>query len=698
MKKHNAIHCAAIAVTVISIAILVMIGCSSKSVLEEISETTTVSVTASPDSLNTGSTAVIEATVADNGVGLANQIVTFSVNPSDAGYFTPAVDTTDADGIAASVFSTTTSGTATISASLSGASISGTIGINVTGTPQTGSGNIEITVSPSLLLANGSDTSVVTITVRDDTYQPAPDSTLVKITVGEKFVDIDENGYWSEGIDTLVFDANANGQWDAIGLIPSTAFTAGGAGQAVVNYIAGSDALTVYIKATVDDNGIQGSADRSIQLSPDASINSIYLASDSINLVVKQTGGIESALLYATGYDINANAVPEGLTINFIITDGPGGGEHLGTVGYGPYTAVTNSQGIATASIHSGTVSGTIRIRAYADTVLSNATQVMVSSGPPAYIVVGSEFCNIDYWDDVGEKVEIIAVVSDIYMNPVNDSTVVYFTTDEGTMKSHEERTQDLEGIASTKWISGTNVPTADGQVLVIAETAGGTVTDTGMFFNSHVPDTLIVVGVPSSMPADGITKAVVFVSGYDFNGNPVIGGTTFKADATYLNVTGGSLEDGCYSASDRVKITSVTLQVDNSLTGGNDDGIGAYDVVYYWSGAWAISTFNVALTTSDAYRDDCTINGASSASPGEAVYYSVTIKDRFDNPLGDHTLNMIASGGVVSGATQETDGYGEASGFIWTAPATPATYTITVTDTDPRGGGITLTKTVTVE
>ena len=264
-------------------------------------------------------------------------------------------------------------------------------------------------------------------------------------------------------------------------------------------------------------------------------------------------------------------------------------------------------------------------------------------------------------------------------------------------MKSHEERTKDLEGIASTKWISGTNVPTADGQVLVIAETAGGTVIDTGMFYNSHLTDTLIVIGVPASMPADGITKVVVFVSGYDFNGNPVIGGTTFKADATYLNVQGGSLEDGCYSASDRVKITSVILQVDNSLTGGNDDGIGAYDVVYYWTCSGAVSSFTVILTTGFTYRGNSAINGGASASPGETVYYSVTIKDRFGNPLGDHTLNMIASGGTVSGATQETDGYGEANGFIWTAPATAGDYTITVTDTDPRGG-IVLTKTVTVE
>jgi len=698
MKKHNAIHYAAIAVAVIGFAVLVMVGCSSKSVLEETPESATVTVTANPSSIDTSSTSIIEARVVDGGVGLPSREVTFSVDPSNAGEFGDTVVTTDADGFAATVFIAGTAGTADISASVNGTSITESVGITVTENQQTSSGNIEITVSPSLILANGSDTSVVTILVQDDIDQPAPDSTLVKVTAGEKFVDVDENGYWSEGIDSLVYDANDNGQWDAVGLIPSTAFTAGGAGQAVVNYIAGSDALTVYIKATVDDNGIKGSDEASLQLSPDATINYIYLSLNSINLVVKGTGGIESTLLHATGYDANANLVPEGLEIIFSIIDGPGGGEYLGTAGLLVDTVVTNSQGVATTTIHSGTVSGTMRIRAQAGTVLTNGTQVMVSAGPPVYIVVGSEYCNVDYWDDVCEEVGICAVVSDLYMNPVNDSTVVYFTTDEGTMKSHEERTQDMEGMACTKWISGTNVPTADGRVLVIAETAGGTVADTSMFYNSHITDTLIVTGVPASMPANGIATATVEVTGLDFNGNPVIGGTTFEVDAIYLNVAGGALEDGCYSSSDYAKISSVTLQEDYSLTGGNDDGIGAYDTVYYRSGASAVSSFTVILTTGFAYRGNSTINGGTSADPGEAVYYSVTIRDRFGNPLGDHTLNMIASGGTVFGASQETDGYGEANGFIWTAPAGAGDYTITVTDTDPRGGGIVLTNTVTVE
>jgi len=691
MLKRSLQTTCTIAVFVLLLGVSFLAGCSSKSVSDEVPQGTTVSVTTSPSQIENGQTTVVEATVSNGGIGLENQVVTFTAEPTTAGFFSPATDTTDASGIAATVFTATSTGSATIRVTVAGTSFNGTSSVQVNSTGQSGNGNIQITVTPSLLLANNSDTSVVAITVRDAAGNVAPDNTLIKITAGEKFVDVDGNGYWSNGIDTLVFDANGNGFWDAIGLIPSTATVSGGAGGATVNYISGPDAMTIYIKVTVNDNGIVSSAESQIQLSPNASINSIFLSADSINLVVKQTGGIETSLLRATGYDQNGNAVPEGLTINFIITDGPGGGEHFSNVGLGPYVAVTNSQGIATAPIHSGTISGTIRIRAYADTVLSNATQIMVSAGPPAYITIGAEKCNVDWWDDVAEILGVSAVVSDIYLNPVPDSTVVYFSTDEGTMKSHENRTKDLEGIANTKWISGTNVVTADGRVWIYCETAGGTVKDSSLFFNTHITDTLIVTGVPASMPADGTSKALVTVTGLDLNGNPVIGGTAFEAVANFLQVQGGSLDDGCYSSNDRVKITSVVLKTDNSMNGIADDGIGAVDIITYWSQA-ATSSYSITLTTGFAYLGNSRINGQASASLGEVITYNVTIADRFGNPLGDHSLVMTASGGTVSNGTQTTDSYGEANGFVWTAPGGAGSFTITVTDNDPRGG-IVLTK-----
>jgi hypothetical protein len=278
----------------------------------------------------------------------------------------------------------------------------------------------------------------------------------------------------------------------------------------------------------------------------------------------------------------------------------------------------------------------------------------------------------------------------------VTDSTVVYFWCDEGTMKSHELRTQDLEGIATARWIAGNNVDSADGDVWIFAETAGGTVFDSAMFFNTHFPDTLICVGVPSMMVADGKAKYYVWVTGLDLNDNPVIGGTMFEADASFLSVSGGRLEDGCYSASDRVQIISATLDMDYSLTGGNDDGIGGYDYVTYWHPAGAASTFQVTLTTGVAHASSSTLAKHGTPQGGQVAYFTVTVKDRFRNPLGDHTLSISVPVGSATPSTVETNAYGEAN-FSWLVPGVPGEYTMIVQDTDPRGG-IVLSTTIKVE
>ncbi|MFH1687239.1 MAG: hypothetical protein ABIE70_06910 [bacterium] len=673
----------------ILVAAMVLSGCSSKSVKDDVSGAdVSFQVTASPPNIAWNESTVIEVVMTNGTDPVAGQMVTFTVEPQNAGYFTPKQVATDNSGIAAAVYNPYTSGSQliTVSAGFGDGVYSQAVGIEVTETYESAEGNVEISLSKSLLLADGADSTRVLITVRDAVGQRVPDSTLLICVAGEKFVDNDSNGFWSAGIDWLSYDANGNYTWDAIGSVPTYAVTANGNGTAQITYQSGNDAGTAYLKVTVADANIGGSGEVAIQLKADADINSIYLASDSINLSVKQTGGIETAQLRATGYDLNGNAVPEGLPITFIVTDGPGGGEHLSTGGYGPFTTFTNSQGVASMSLHSGTASGTIRIRAFSDTVLSNATQVMVSAGPPAHIVVAADECNVDYWDNVAAYNEVVAIISDVYLNPVNDSTVVYFWTDEGTMKSHEERTHDLEGIAGTKWFAGNNVATADGRVWIYAETAGGTVVDSSMFYNTHWPDTLICTGVPTSILADGNTKYYVWITGLDLNGNPVIGGTNVEADAIYLDASGGQLQNGCYSATDRVEIKSKVLDMDYSVSGGNDDGIGGYDYLTYWHPAGAVSVFQIALTTANAYAGTSDLQLQGSPGGGQTAYFTATIKDRFGNPLGDHTLNISTPVGSAVPASVNTNGYGEAN-FSWVVPVAPGDYTIVVQDVDPRGG-----------
>ena len=682
-------------------ASLAFFGCSDKSTLDTDSGngTTQLTISASPTSVETNETSVVEATVSNSGTGVSGQVIQFSVTPSTAGAVSPEYDTTGTDGIAATVFTASQAGAVVVGAQVVGTAMSTTVGLSVSETTVEGaSGNVNVSATRSLLLANGQDTSHVTIVVTDELGQAAPEGTLVKIAAGEKFVDVDGNGYWSEGVDTLVYDVNGNEDWDAFGQIPSAATVTGTAGQVEVDYISGDEAQTVYIKVTVDEGGITDAAELSIQLSPDATLHSIYLASDSVSLSVQSTGGIETSQLRATGYDIHGNPMPEGVPIVFAILDGPGGGEQLDTLAYGPDTAYTNSQGTATTSISSGTVSGTVRIRAYSGTVLSNATQILIAAGPPENIVVGAEFCNVDYWDNVGEEVGIIAIVSDVYNNPVNDSTVVYFTVDEGTMMSHHVRTTERKGIATSTWFSGNNVITADGRVQVTAETAGGTVVGNVGFYNSHLADSLWLTGWDGELLADGESEFYATLEARDLNDNPVISGYSYEGRADYVVAADGTFEDGCNGSSDEVKVVSEVLTKDHSRTYVNDDGIGCIAWVTYIADGGASVSDSVIVHTAESYSANSTISGPTTAQPGEVLQFMVTVADRYGNPLGDHTMNMTAAGGTVTSATHETNSFGEASGFEWTAPATDGDYNIYVTDTDPLGNGMVLTVKVSVK
>ncbi|MGH8016384.1 MAG: hypothetical protein ACREBV_09350, partial [Candidatus Zixiibacteriota bacterium] len=219
----------------------------------------------------------------------------------------------------------------------------------------------------------------------------------------------------------------------------------------------------------------------------------------------------------------------------------------------------------------------------------------------------------------------------------------------------------------------------------------------TTFFYNTHFPDTVWAVGVPASMPADGTNKVIVNVYGLDLNRNFVFEPTDILADARIVEVTSGNLGDGCASSSFRSEITSATLDIDESLTGVNDDGIGAVDQITFRSPSGAQNSYNINLTTGPAYRPQCEFVVQSSAFPSEIVAVYALIRDRFGNPLGDHTLVLSATQGTVLNATLETNAYGEANGFIWIAPDSASTATLSVQDNDPLGG-FTMTSGITVQ
>jgi len=711
-----------IMVGLMAAATIFMVGCESSSSDSESSGNLQVqSVTASPSAVEVGSQSIIEALIMNGDTPLSNRVIMFSVE--SGGTCSPSIDTTDGDGYATTVFSGTDAGISTITAWLSDeayatvdvmvAAVGDTTG-DTTGTPPdtatVSSDNVEISSNPRRLEADGVSTSQIVITITDTNGNPAPESTMVRLTAGEKFEDNDGDGYFTGGgVDNLIIDAVANGAWDPVGWIDSVAYVEGDTGTVIVTYTAGIDPIAVYVRATVDDDAIEGFAQTTIQLNPNAEVGSITMVTDSIHMAVVGTGGYEDGTIYATAYDPFGNRVPAGIPIYFIITDGPGGGEDLGGTGLGPYVDLTNSDGVAVCPISSGTISGTIRIRAYNEgaTILSEATQIMVHAGPPATIIVGAEICNTAYWGIINERVKITALVSDIYHNPCPDSTVVYFSCDEGTIMAHEVRTEGEEGLAGSWWLSGYDDAMSDGIVEVYASTNGGTLADTGVFINSWIPSNIWFITdsasgfrvFPTTINADGETVKFFYVEVRDLNGNYVVGETEIDLESDFLDVASGVVQDGCHASRVKTYMTSVVLKYDYSMNGTADDGIGAIDFISANYANIVDASMPCTLLTGPAYYSGCNLDIESSVNYSSSVPFTVTIEDRWGNPLGDHTIvATVEGGGTISSGTQKTNLYGEATGFILNAPAAggPESITVKAQDIDPRGN-ITLTATVTL-
>jgi hypothetical protein len=690
-RKSSFVFYALLFVLVVGTGMILLNGCGKKAYQpvqppEEV--LTLYSLVVTPSSIVEGDSCLLAALVTDEkgdpreGIG-----VTFQVAPDTLGYFSNSIDTTDVYGIASTYFYSLHPGTATFEATSQKAGFKYTqVHIRET-TVQVNL--IQIDISPLTLIADGISTSEITVIVRDSSGNFVDDGTIVKFTAGEKFADIDGDGYYTDFIDSLIYDTNDNGKWDAIGLISPAENTV--SGIATATYVAGVQATAVYIKATVSGISTPVQDEKSIQLTPNTTVASITMDADSLLIQVRGTGGLESVDLVATAYDDNGNRVPGGIPIDFFITDGPDGGENLNGMGYGPITVITNSLGEAQVTLNSGTISGTVKTRASSGSIISQVTQVTVQAGPPEYICLGANPLNIRGWDVVNATSGIVAMVNDVYGNPVPDRTAVYFSTEEGMVDAYSET---IGGLAETVYHSGD--PRYDGIAHIYGSTSGGTVADTMCIIVSGPPVYVEILNYPSSLMADGASKGDVLVQVLDINRNYVVGGTEVEMDVTFGKIESGKTRDGVNGSVCESELQSQTLYQDYSPSS-PDDGIGAVVTLEAKSG-WAGAYVSIPFLTGPAYSKNCQIDMPSSVPYASQVPIEVLIRDRYNNPLAGHQLSASVFGSSIYGAAQVTDAYGIADGFsfIATADTLIKTAIVTVDDSDPRGG-FTLSKKVSL-
>ncbi|MFH1335089.1 MAG: invasin domain 3-containing protein, partial [Candidatus Zixiibacteriota bacterium] len=183
---------------------LLFLGCSEKSTKDNGTVVTIKSLSVIPSEVQKGQTAVVDVAVEDDADRpVSGAQVAFSVTPGTIGYCTPLVDTTDANGSAAAIFTATDLGTATIQVNVAGVA-SRTIQVDIV-TSGGAAKPLQIQLTPSWLPADGISSSQITVTVKDSLGNTAPNGTVVKFAAGEKFEDADQDGYYTTGIDELKF-------------------------------------------------------------------------------------------------------------------------------------------------------------------------------------------------------------------------------------------------------------------------------------------------------------------------------------------------------------------------------------------------------------------------------------------------------------------------------------------------------------
>lgn len=437
---------------------------------------------ANPTALNANgsSQATITATLSD--AEHNNPVIGVSISFKTTLGTITAADTTDAFGVAtATLTSARRNGTARVTASY--ASLSKDIEIQFKGV------SLEVAANPSNLNADGTTHSTITISLKDAANLPI---------FGEPCSASSEIGFLSKDQadmgEQLVLDTtDVNGE--------------------VILYLKSTQSGQDIVKAT------SAGASDSVE---------VHFTGYTFTLTASQpsiTAGGETVTL--TAELKNSLGVPEqGATVEFATT--------LGMI---TFSADTDAEGKARATLTSGPTSGTATVTAHAQTdegPVSASTTVQIQAAAPAKIILKADPKVVAVGGAKSGTATLTALVLDSAIhgegNPVADVTVAFtFTDNPGNGEYIDPGTAvtDISGKAVTSFISGTIASDFEG--IGIKATADGTVESNIVLLTvAGAPDS-VSVGYDTDSFTDnenGTYTLSVAAIVSDANGNPVINGT----------------------------------------------------------------------------------------------------------------------------------------------------------------------------
>ncbi len=424
-------------------------------------------------------------------------------------------------------------------------------------------------------------------------------------------------------------------------------------------------------------------------------------------------------------------------------------------------TAVTGSNGQVIVQLTSGDKAGIAQVQAITtvknavdttkmDTIKSQIVSVTIAGGAPvaSRFTIGSAKVNIPGLVKFNLRNMITAVVGDTFGNPVQQGTLVYFSTSGGIILPYSKTAED--GTVGVDLITGNPIP-ANGIAVITAQVGTSGAMTTGSITNKTVDESVIIKPLRSkgksvsnsavknprlTMPATTFTKTInvlfsgapritsndaVFIVPHlgtkqfqftvdDINGNPMSQGTTITVTGVGLDTTGAVLsgdlvkvlpdtKDTAYtkftiSISDkRTKNLNVKQPITINVEVAGDNGnikksfTGELSPAVPDSGGLpAQSQFSVSLPKKNY-----------STLTDKSALVTVTAGDAFGNPAKTGTvINFRTNGGLIDG-NGTTNSSGAAIATLQIVNPMPPSGIATIEAKTYGVGGIVIRDTQTV-
>ncbi|MRW92585.1 hypothetical protein GJ699_21530 [Duganella sp. FT80W] len=334
----------------------------------------------------------------------------------------------------------------------------------------TGKASITLTLTDSsgaavTSIAPGSS-ATLTATLKDSSNAVVPNTVVT-------FSSTDSHAVFSSSGGTVVSDGNGKA---TITIAPGSASTAGG--------------YVITAGATVSSTTVSVSMAYSISASaPAAATQLLFVSATPATIALKGTGGAgrqETSTVSFKVLDAAGNPV-EGTSVSFALNTSVGG------LTLTPASASTNSSGVASTTVSSGTINTPVRVTAtLASGVSTLSDQLVVSTGVPDQdsFTLSALIKNVEGGEFNGctapTGTTITARLADHFHNPAPDGTAVSFTAEGGSIDAScltglVQTTQADGTVSTTKGTAGEcsvrfcagNPRPADGRVTILAYALG---------------------------------------------------------------------------------------------------------------------------------------------------------------------------------------------------------------------------------